>query len=314
MNQILDYTPNNNSSKSEKSDKVVRIFAILLIIFALILICVVGYGMFFNNNKEDVVNEITHAKISVEQDEEHAVIEVTHDKEISKLIYSWNTSSERIVSGKGKYMEETIDVPAGNNTLHVKVVDENGIETTYDEEMYSKQGVDIINPVIELNVTDDKKLKITVTDETALDFVTYRWNDSEEKEIYAEEGSKKIETEIEILRGENNLTIVAVDASQNTTTEKKSFTGLTKPVIVVTLSADGSSIDIKATHENGIKSVAYKFNNVDYDVDIGEGTPNSIEFPQKLEIGYNRIIITVKSVDGIETTFDGECNYGGEQQ
>lgn len=311
MNQILDYNPNSKSSKSSGgSDKVVRIFAIILILFAVVLIAVVGYGM-VSNKKE--VNEVavqeTKADIAVEVEETQATIKITHDKAIQKLIYSWNTSSERTIKGSDKYMEETIDIPAGDNTLHIKVIDERGIETTRDEEVSAEQGVDIINPIIELSL-DGKNLKIKATDETALDFLTYRWNEDEEQTVYAENESKEIETEVEILKGKNDLTVVAVDASSNTTTETKSFTGLTKPEITVTLSEDGSSIKIKAVHESGIESVSFNFNNKDYNVDIGNDTPKQMEFDQALEVGYNRIIVTVKSVDGTESKFDGECNYG----
>lgn len=311
MNQILDYAPNHKSKKSGGSDKVVRVFAIILILFAIALIGIVVYGMIANKNEiNSETAQITYANIAVEQKEAQVTVKVTHDKNIQKLVYSWNESSERTIKGSEKYMEETIDVPAGDNTLHIKVIDQNGVETTHDEEISSEQGVDIINPIIELKVID-RKLQIKVTDETALDFMTYRWNEEEEETVYAEEGSKEIVQEIEILKGENDLTVVAVDASSNTTTETKAFIGLTKPEIKVTLSQDGSSIDIVATHENGIESVAYNLNNVNYNVDIGEGTPTNIQLPpQKLDVGYNRIIITVKSVDGTETTFDGECNYG----
>lgn len=314
MNQILDYNPNNRSgNQGGGSDKIIRVFAIILIIFAIVLIAVVGLGMV--SNKESVNNEVveaTNANIEVNVDESNsqATIIVSHDKNIQKLIYSWNTSSERTIKGSEKYMEETIDVPAGDNTLHIKVVDEIGTETIYDEEVSVEQGVDIINPIIELSVTEDKKLKIYAVDETALDFITYRWNEEDEQTVYADENGKEITTEIEILKGKNDLTIVAVDGSSNTTTETKSFTGLTKPEITVTLSEDGSSIDIKAEHENGIDSVAFNFNNTDYNVDIGSDKPTSIQFQQKLEIGYNRIIITVKSTDGTESTYDGQCSYG----
>lgn len=311
MNQILDYNPNTRSGKSGGSDNIVRVFAIILIIFAIVLIAVVGYGMFSNKKKQnDITQQVTYANIEVEKKEAQAVIKVTHDKSIQKLIYSWNTSSERSIKGTDKYMEETIDIPAGDNTLHIKVIDENGTETTHDEEISSEQGVDIINPVIELSVTEEKKLKIHVTDETGLDFMTYRWNEDEEETIYANEGSKEIETEIEILKGENDLTVVAVDSSSNTTTESKKFAGVTKPDISVVLSEDGSNIIIKASHENGIESVSFNFNDKDYNVDIGNENPNTIEFSQALEVGNNRIIVTVKSVDGTESKFDGQCAYG----
>lgn len=312
MNQILDYNPNSRVSKSSGSDKIVKFFAIILIIFALVLIGVVGYGMIANKKKaNDIAAQATYANIAIETNDTEATIKVTHDKNIQKLIYSWNTSSERTIKGSDKYIEEVINIPKGENTLHVKVIDEIGTETTHDEEIFSENGVDIIFPTIELSVTEEKKLKITVTDETALDFMTYRWNEENEETVYADEGSKEIVTEIEILKGENDLTVVAVDGSKNTTTETKSFTGLTKPEIIVTLSEDGSQIFIKAVHENGIESMSFTLNDQNYNVDLGGQTPPTIEVPaQQLKVGYNRIIITVKSVDGTETKFDGECTYG----
>ena len=131
MNQILDYNPNSKSNNSGGSDKVVRVFAIILIIFAIALIVVVAYGM-ISNQKQAEINTFqeTQANISVEVQETQAIIKVTHDKNIQKLIYSWNTSSERNIKGSDKYMEEKIDIPAGDNTLHIKIIDEIGVETT----------------------------------------------------------------------------------------------------------------------------------------------------------------------------------------
>ncbi len=313
MNQILDYNPNSNFNKSSGSDKIVRVFAIILMIFAIVLIAVVGYGMYKNKKEVNTAQtEQTKANIAVEIKEKQATIKVTHDKNIQKLIYSWNTKSERTIPGSSKYMEETIDVPFGDNTLHIKVIDANGFETTHDEQISSEEGADLINPVIELSPSENEanKWKIKATDETALNFITYRWNEGEEETVYADEGSKELETEIEILKGKNDLTVVAVDTSNNVTTEMKSFTGLTKPVVTVTLSEDGSSINIKATHENGIESIGFNFNNQELGIDIGNDNPTIAQFSKDLDVGYNRIILTVKSVDGTETKFDGECTYG----
>lgn len=312
MNQILDYNPNKKSGKSSGSDKIVRVFAIILIVFALCLVGSGAYGIYKRNQESKTTDtEETKATIEVVEQDSQATIKVIHDKAIEKIVYSWNNSSERTIKGTGKStMEETISLPAGENTLNIKVIDINGVETTFEKIITSENGVDILNPVIELSITDDKKLKITAKDETSLDFITYRWNtEAEEKVEASEDDSKKIEIEIEILKGTNDLTIVAVDSSNNTTTETKSFTGVTKPEITVTLSAEGDSLDILAKHENGIKEVKFNFNDVDYTVDIGTETPKEIQFVQQLEVGYNRIILTVISVDGTETVFDGECNY-----
>ena len=139
MNQILDYNPNSNFNKSSGSDKIVRVFAIILMIFAIVLIAVVGYGMYKNKKEVNTAQtEQTKANIAVEIKEKQATIKVTHDKNIQKLIYSWNTKSERTIPGSSKYMEETIDVPFGDNTLHIKVIDANGFETTHDEQISSE--------------------------------------------------------------------------------------------------------------------------------------------------------------------------------
>ena len=312
MNQILDYNPNSKSSKpSGGSDKIVRVFAVILIIFAIALISIVVYGRVSNQKEvETLTQEATKAKIDVKIDATTATISVTHDKNIDKLIYSWNTSVERTVKGGNKFMEETIDIPAGENTLHIKVVDENKVETTYDEEVTAEQGTDIINPVIEFEPAEGNKWKVTATDETAMDFLTYRWNEDEEQTVYADEGGKEVSVEVEIPLGKNDLTVVAVDASNNVSNEQKSFTGVVKPNISVTLSEDGKSVNMRIDHENGIESVGFNFNDVEYPIQLPEENPKVVEFPKELEVGYNRIIVTAKSVDGTENKFDCYYNYG----
>ena len=91
------------------------------------------------------------------------------------------------VKGTGeKTLTEEIDVPAKTNTLHVKVIDVDGIETSYEHEFTAEDGLDIIPPKISLDPVDSdspdklKKLKITATDESTIDFITYRWNEEEE--------------------------------------------------------------------------------------------------------------------------------------
>lgn len=318
MNQILDYTPNKNSGRnSSGSDKIVRIFAIILVIFS---ICLLGSGVYslYKNKKTQEVHEEKpkYAEITAVQEGEKVYITVNHDKAIEKMIYSWNTSAERAVQGGGeKKLEKELDLPAGTNTLHIKVIDVNGVETSYEEEFTAESGLDILNPVIVIDVVNGqdeeklKKLKITAKDETALDFITYRWNDEEEVKVEAdEENSKEISLEIDILKGTNDITIVAVDSSNNTTTETKSFTAVTKPEIVVTLSEDGSSLDITATHEKGITKVFYTLNGKEYQGTFDD-KPTTVQFSQGLDEGYNRFILTVTSAEATETIFDGECNY-----
>lgn len=329
MNQILDYNPSKKSGgTSSGSDKVVRVFAVLLVLFALGLLISGAIGIHKNNQTQKApVDKATYASITATQTEEGKVaVSVTHDKAIEEMFYSWNTSAERSFKGEGsKSLEKELDMPAGTNTLHIKVVDVNGVESSFEKEFTAEDGLDILNPVISITVIDGegedklKKLKITATDETKLDFITYRWNDDEEIKVEAEESKpKEIVLELDILRGVNDITIVAVDSSNNTTTETKSFTALTKPEVVVMLSADGSSLEIETTHENGIAKIYYTLNGREYQAvftdDAENPPPPSVNFTQALDEGYNRFILTVTSVDDTETVFDGECEYNPPAQ
>ena len=48
------------------------------------------------------------------------------------MFYSWNTSAERSYKGEGsKTLEKELDLPAGTNTLHIKIVDINGVEILF---------------------------------------------------------------------------------------------------------------------------------------------------------------------------------------
>lgn len=311
MNQILDYNPNKSSGGgSSGSDKVTRVFALILICFAICLVCVGGYNLMKNKKEENTpVQTATQAKIEVEQKDAVVTIKVSHDKTIEKLIYSWDSDKETTLKGDGQStMEEEIPLLAGTHTLNIKVTDVDGVESTYQQEFYSETGEDKIFPVIDLKVTDEKKLKITATDETEISYVTYRWNDEEEIQIdVSEEDNKKIEFEIDIYKGKNDIVIVAVDANNNSTTETESFTGVTKPDVTVTISADKKSVDIKCYHENGIKEIGLNINGTDYDVDLQGETPTDVSLPAiALAEGNNTVKVTARSVDDTVTELTEE--------
>ena len=311
MNQILDYNPNGGGNNSSGSDKLVRVFAVIIIIFALCFVIAGGYGIIKRSQESKQSEPKTEkAKIEVIQEDTQAIIKVTHTQAIEKIIYTWNTGKETLIKATGESnITESIPLPAGENTLHVKVIDINGEESTYENQFISQSGEDILNPTINLEVTPEKKLKITAEDETSLDFITYRWNDEEEQKVEVSEDNKtKIEIEIEILKGVNDLTIVAVDSNNNTTTETKNFTGITKPEVTIKVSADKTMADIYIKHDNGLKEVKLNLNNVDHLVDIGQDNPPEIQFQIQLAEGDNKIIVTAQSIDSTETVATEEVS------
>ncbi len=313
MNQILDYNPNKSSGGgSSGSDKVTRVFALILICFAICLAGVGIYNLMGNKTKTEApTSSATQAKITVEktmstkeENKEVILIKVSHDKVIKKLIYSWDSDKETTLQGEEKStMEREIPLYQGTHTLNIKVVDIDGVETMHQETIESETGEDQIAPEIKLSVTDEKKLKITATDETEISYVTYRWNDEEEIRVdVSEEDKKKIEFEIDILKGKNDIVVIAVDANNRVTTEPQSFTGVTKPDVTVTISADKKAVEIKCFHENGIKEIGLNINGTDYDVDLQGETPTEVALPPiDLPAMENDVWVSARSVDDTVT-------------
>ena len=313
MNQILDYNPNKSSGGgSSGSDKVTRVFALILICFAICLAGIGIYNLIGNKTKtETPTSTVTQAKITVEktmstkeENKEVILIKVSHDKIIKNLTYSWDSEKEMTVPGEEKStMECEIPVYQGTHTLNIKVVDAEGGETIHQETIESLMGDDLIAPEIKLSVTDSKKLKITAIDETEISYVTYRWNDDEEIRVdVSEEDKKKIEFEIDIKKGQNDIVVVAVDANNRTAHKEQSFTGVTKPDITVTISADKKSVEIKCFHENGIKEIGLNINGTDYDVDLQGETPTEVALPPiELPALENDVWVSARSVDDTVT-------------
>lgn len=326
MNQILNSDPNlsnknfknipqNNNNNNNKygnngnTDKIIRIFAICMIVFAGALISTGVYSYMSNQDYSQTEQKVSEASAEIFAEEVNGKvsIQVSNKKDIDQLVFSWNGQKENKVQGEGKTLEKMIDLPAGNNTLIIAVIDKDGVVTNFEKSFESEDGVDIINPEIDFDV-EGSKLNIIATDETALDFITYRWNDEEETKVSADENEKEINQKIEIMKGKNDITIVAVDKNNNTTIKTKTIKGLKKPEILIVSSADGSYLDITCKHDEGIKKVEYTLNDQKYE-GVFEDSPNTVQFTQDLDIGYNRIILTATSVEDTTDTFDGNTEY-----
>lgn len=316
MNQILDYNPSKNTGKgsSSGSDKVVRVFAIILALFAIALLGIGGFTLLKNRetiNDEPVATDTKPVITLSDKDEKTKHLKITHDKALFKIVYCWDHGKEYQITCNGETeIEEDISLIAGEHTLTIKVEDVDGVFETVDELCYSEIGEDKQNPTLKVEEADGV-IKITATDETAMAFVTYMWNGGEEHKVEAEEDQKEIYFEIPILEGDNHLTVVAVDKNNNTCEEpySKSFTGVKPPSITGVVPETKDRLDITITSEKNIAEVSGEINGQPFKLDI-QGDQTSLGFSlddNYLTRGaYNTVKILVATEDGtrVERVWD----------
>ncbi len=305
MNQILYMNNNKKKGGPLEIKTILRIFAILCIVFGCILVGQSSFALFTNKESMESV-----PIVEISQEGNQLLLTVKHDKIIDRIVYSWNENQEIILQGKGRVeLEETITIPVGNNNLKIKIIDIEGKTVSYTN-TYELEDGDVTKPEIELLV-EGSKVKMVAKDETALSYMTYYWNDEDETTVEVREDSpKQIEEKIDILKGENTLTIIAVDMEGNETTKEQIFKGVKKPVIE--LAKDGNDLIIKVTDEEGIQKIEYTLNGVYYSTDP-QNTGTSLntkqfDFKQPLTSGENKITIKAYNINGLEAEVSGVAN------
>lgn len=304
MNQIL-FVQKNQKESNIDINKILIIFAILLIGFG---IAMLGQGVYSKLKNSEYTKKIMNAipTASFEREGQYLIIKSSHIRPIQSIKYNWNGEEEIVINGNNRTeIIEKIELPAGNNTLNIIITDVNGKQTTYSKDYSIETGKDIRKPEIDIDIVGNY-VKLTVTDEKALSYVTYRWNEEEETKLQPTGADNaKIESNVEILKGRNKLTIIAVDASNNTTTREETFEGLTKPTVDVYV--DGDSFLIVAKHENSIDHIEYTFNGQKYSIQYTPGP--EMQYRQKMVEGHNKISVQAYSTDNTVGTYEGEYDY-----
>lgn len=263
-----------------------------------------SYSM-YKESKKQVINtkpELNVVKIS----DDEIYLKVTHDKTLSKITYEWNDEGPKEVPTNWTTEVETkIEIPTGTNTLSIYASDVNDEVTAY-KETYIKESN------IEINIAPEgSNLKITVTGNKKIKYMTYRWD--EEEEIKVEINDKNKEQIIEIPKGLHTLTIIAVDENNKTETKKQEVKGVTKPKLEVT--TDGTSnFIIKASDEQGIKKVEFIINETEkYMLDLTRAYDSiedrkQFEYAYPLHDGENKLEVTVYNESDITETFRALVN------
>ena len=306
MNQILSTNSGKKSKEPLSIKTITRIFAIIIILFGMILVGQGSWAM-FNGEESGEVQESVPV-VQMVQEGNSLKVTVQHDKAIDRIVYSLNGGQEVVLQGRGRtQIEESIPLEIGDNTIYLTVSDLSGKEVSYDGTYFVEEG-DTTPPQIEL-ILEDGRVKISAKDETQIAYILYYWNEEDETRLDARaESPTLIEERLSVLRGENTLTVVAVDTAGNETTEVQTYKGATKPQI--SLSREGDELIIKVTDEENIQKIEFTLNGVFYSTDANNtGTPlnmKEIEIRQKLNAGTNTITVTAYNVIGLTQEVTGE--------
>ena len=296
MNQILYVQEKKKNTKLE-INKIIRFFCISIIIFGIILTTQGSYALYNNlqNSEEPAVGE---ANINVTQEESEAIIKVTNNIGIDKIIYNWNNESEKTIAGNNSMnIERTIEIPIGKNTLNLKVYDAKGKCTQYTQE-YTLEAIDF---VIENNTNT---MKIIVRDSKLLSYITYAWNNDDAITVEAN-GEKTIEEEIKIPVGLNTLRVISVNSDGDTNVKEQEIKGVESTKVAARL--EGNYIVITLTDSVGIKTIKHISNDGEA-VDIDAGGKTTFEYMQELIPGKNSANLTIINNENITTEQEIICN------
>lgn len=298
MNQILATSkPTSKKTKTKRNGgpanikTVVRVFAIVMLMFGIFMIGTGSYAIYRDNEANN--SEITKPVITEQLNEEGTavVLTVTHDKEIDRIEYSWNNGETQTITGNGrKYIEQEIEIPGGTNTLNVKAIDTQGQEISTQREFTTEE-------IINLTISENKKLKITAESETEISYMTYRWDEEEEQTI--DINSTTVDQEIDIPMGTHNITVVLVDINNKTTTKEQKVMGTTKPMVDIQTDDAGEYYLVTITDENGLDKVEINLRGEARTITVENGEK---ELKYKLQLSEgdeNRLEITAYNVDGI---------------
>lgn len=303
MNQILDHsgpkkrTATNVAAQGKPLtdiNKIIKFFAIVILIFG---VCLVGNGVFGikeNSNKNKQI-AITEPIITATRDGDYITVVVKHDKAISQITYRWDEKDAEVVQGNGQ--EEIhinkIGVSNGEHTLYVTATDGNGVTSVFEEKYTSDNGVDTTEPTI--NIQTGSPIVITAEDDVALSYITISIEGQDEIRVNAGENGgdpKKIVYEMNVDADSTAFVVSAVDRSNNEAVQNNTNVYV-RPKIVFAAKEDYSQVYVTTSSEFGIKRVEYTLNGgevVGKDFDESE-IQKEITFVINTVEGENEIVV-----------------------
>jgi len=322
MNQILISENKNKQNKRKNTDlidmrKIIIIFSVLIIVFALIIVGAKAYGM-IRENDEKKLAPLNKPVIDIKKVEQKCRILVEYkDVGLDKVIYSWNDGEEfvRNLNNSKTPYDRLIEIPEGTeNKIYVKAIGADGSESELTKTF--KRDEEIVNPdgpIIEweqLNGTNTMIIK--VSSEKGIDNFTYQWEGDEVVTVNGN-GDNEAEITIDIKRGTNEITLTATDNEGNVQTKQKLINGVKLPEIFVEI-RDGNVLYMTVKHDMGIEKAIFRVNGEELTYDDRfpgyDAEKEEFSISKTLQPGETIVEITVYSLEGENSvaTYKGKAD------
>lgn len=298
MNQILQI-----KEKSEDNNENIKKMTSFLIIFFIIFGLIIGVYYIYQNIIKDGTPDVPEyiPMITLKKTEEDKlIVNIESEIGLSSVTYNWNNEASQKIDLEGKTnIEKELDIPIGENTIYISVIDINQKETLKEE----KFTLDLPRPVIDLSVVGNN-IKILVTSEIELAEIIYQWNSETVKKenMITYENKLEFEKQLEIPIGKNTLTVIATDINENKTEKVQEIKGVTKATTKVNV--DGEYWHFTVTGKENIKIVEFEFNGAKYVMTKDTfGETKTVHYKVKLVEGKNYLNITsTTESDGVDKT------------
>lgn len=314
MNQIL--AVENKKKEKVKTKKIrtgrpieikgiVMFFAVIIMVFGLTLAGQGSYALYkdIDDRKPENIPYVT-----IERVNDKAIVQISSNIEISKLVYSWNNGEESAIPIGSTNAREEITLLGYDSVLNLTIEDMNGKRVKFQKQ-YLLTGVDITKPVVEIETKDgNDKMKIVAKDETGIAYITYQWEDGEPVTVNADQqGQTEMIVQVPLTVGLKKIKIIAVDTNGNIEEiERKITTSTSRPKM--TLRRNKQKISIEIEDKDGIKSIKANLNGEEYEITNVNRKKVKVGYLYLRE-GNNTISVEVTNVNDYTEKATAELQY-----
>ena len=304
MNQILAVENKKKEKVKTKKIRTGRPIEIIMV-FGLTLAGQGSYALYkdIDDRKPENIPYVTIGRVN-----DKAIVQISSNIEISKLVYSWNNGEESAIPIGSTNAREEITLLGYDSVLNLTIEDMNGKRVKFQKQ-YLLTGVDITKPVVEIETKDgNDKMKIVAKDETGIAYITYQWEDGEPVTVNADQqGQTEMIVQVPLTVGLKKIKIIAVDTNGNIEEiEREITTSTSRPKM--TLRRNKQKISIEIEDKDGIKSIKANLNGEEYEITNVNRKKVKVGYLYLRE-GNNTISVEVTNVNDYTEKATAELQY-----